>query len=104
MEFAEGCQELVGYAFFECELGWELDEERAELFAEAVDLVEEGLQECAGVDELGLMGDGLGNLYGELEVRWCRGSPALPGFEHVRAVEAGVDFDAAEALGIADEV
>ena len=104
MEFAEGGEELVGDAFVKGELGRELDEERAELFAEAVDLVEEGLQECAGVDELGLMGDGLGNLYGELEVRWCRGSPALPGFEHVRAVKAGVDFDAAEALSVADEV
>jgi len=51
-----------------------------------------------------LMRDGLGNFYGELEVRWCCGGPALPGFEHVRAVKAGVDFDAVEALGIADQV
>jgi len=50
------------------------------------------------------MCDCLGNFYGELEVRWRGGSPALPGFEHVRAVEAGVDFDAVETLGIADEV
>ena len=104
MEFAEGGEELVGYAFVEGELGWELDEEWAEFFAEAVDLVEEGLEQGAGVDELGLMRDGLGNLYGKPEVRWCCVGPALPGFEHVRAVEAGVDFDTVEALGVADEV
>ena len=94
----------MGYAFVEGKLGRELDEEGAELFAEAVDLVEEGLQQCAGIDELGLMRDRLGNFYGELEVRWCCGGPALPSFEHVRAVKAGVDFDAVEALGIADQV
>ena len=104
MEFAEGGEELVGYAFVEGELGRELDEERAELFAEAVDLVEEGLQQCAGIDELGLMRDRLGNFYGELEIRWRGGGPALPGFKHVRTMEAGVDFDAVKALGVADEV
>ena len=104
MEFAEGGEELVGYAFVEGELGWELDEERAELFAEAVDLVEEGLEEGSGVDEFGFVGDGFGDFYGEAEVFGGGGGPALPGFEHVGAVEAGVDFDAVEALGVADEV
>ena len=103
-ELAEGGEELVGEAFVECQLRWELDEQRAEFFAEALDLIEEGLQQCAGVDELGLMRDGLRNFDGELEVRWGGCGPALPGLEHVRAVKAGVDFDAVEAGGGALEV
>jgi len=83
VELAQGGEELVGEAFVEGEFGRELDEERAELFAEADDLIEEGLQECASVDELGLMGDGFGDFYGEAEIGWSGGGPALPGLEPV---------------------
>jgi len=104
VELAEGGEELVGDAFVEGELGWELDEEWAELRAEATDLIDEGLQECAGVEEFCRVGDGLGEFDGEAEVVWCGGAPTLPGFEHVRAVEAGVDLDAVEDAGVALEV
>jgi len=50
------------------------------------------------------MGDGLGDFDGEFKVGWRGRGPALPGFEHVRAMEAGVDFDAVEASGGTFEV
>jgi len=103
-EFAIGGEELVNEAFVEGLFGWELDEDRAQFFAEAADLVEEGLNGCAGVDELGLVRDLLRHLHGEAEVFWRGGGPALPGFQHVRAVEAGVDFNAGETGCVAFEV
>ncbi len=53
---------------------------------------------------LGDVSDGLGEFDGEAEVigRGC--GPALPGFAQVRAVEAGVDLNAMEAVGVALEV
>ena len=72
--------------------------------AEAGGFVEESLECGAAVFELGFVGDGAGEFYGEAEVGRCGGGPALPGFAHVRAVEAGVDFDAVEAVGVALEV
>ena len=104
VELAEGGEELVGDAFVEGELGWELDEEWAKLCAEAADLIDEGLKERAGVEELCCVCDGLGEFDGEAEVVGCCSGPTLPGFEHVRAVEAGVDFDAIEDAGVALEV
>jgi len=50
------------------------------------------------------VGDGLGELDGEAEVGRRGGGPALPGFAQVGAVEAGVDFDAVEAVGVALKV
>jgi len=67
-------------------------------------LVEEGLEQGATVVELGFVGDGAGKFYGEAEVGGRGGGPTLPGFAHVRAVEAGVDLDAVEAVGVALEV
>jgi hypothetical protein len=67
-------------------------------------LIEEGLEEGAGVVELGGVGDGLGELDGEAEVRRRGGGPALPGFALVRAMEAGVDFYAMDEVGVALEV
>jgi len=60
------------------------------------------LEEGTGVDELGFMGDGAGDFYGEAEVVGSGGGPAFPGFALVGAMEAGVDFDAVEAGGVAD--
>ncbi len=104
VKLAEGGEELVGDAFVEGELGWKLDEKWAELCVEAADLIDEGLKERAGVDELCCVRDGLGEFDGEAEVVGCCSGPTLPGFEHVRAVEAGVDFDAVEDAGVAVEV
>lgn len=84
--------------------GWELDEEWAEFVAEAGDLIEKGLKEGAGVAELRGVGDGFGEFDGEAEVGWRGGGPALPGFALVRAMEAGVDLDGVEAVGVALEV
>ena len=81
-----------------------MDEEWAEFGAEAGGLVEESLEEGSGVVELRFVGDGLGKFDGEAEVGGRGGGPALPGFAHVGAVEAGVDFDALEAMGVALEV
>ena len=50
------------------------------------------------------MGDGAGNLDGEAEVGRRGVGPALPGLAQVGAVEAGVDLDAVEAVGVALEV
>lgn len=54
--------------------------------------------------QLGDVGDGLGKLSGKAEVSGSRGGPALPGFALVGAVEAGVDFDAGEPVGVTLEV
>ena len=58
MELAEGGEEVVGEGLVEGKRGWELDEEGAEFGdwtrIEAGGLVEEGLEEGAGVVELGL--------------------------------------------------
>ena len=50
------------------------------------------------------MGDGFGEFDGEAEVVGGGCGPALPGFAEVGAMEAGVDFDAVEGLGVALEV
>jgi len=104
VEFAEGGEELVGEAFVKSKLRRELDEEWAKFIVEAANFVEESLKEGAGVDELGFVGDGFGNLNAEAEVVGGGGGPALPGLEPVGAVEAGVDFDAGKALGTALEM
>ena len=108
VEFAEGVEEVVGEGLVERERGWKLDEQWAELGdgtrVQAGGLIEEGLEESAGVGELGFMGDGAGHLYGEAEVIRRGGGPAFPGFTQVRAVEAGVDLDAVEAVSVALEV
>ena len=62
------------------------------------------MEEGATVSELGGVGDGLGEFDGEAEVGRCGFGPAFPGFTHVGAMEAGVDFDAAEKVGVALEV
>jgi hypothetical protein len=104
VELAEGGEEFVGEASVELEGGRELDEEWAEFVAEGGDLVEEGLEEGAGVDELGFVGDGARDFYGEAEVGGGGEGPALPGFAQVGAMETGVDFYAVEHGGVAVEV
>ncbi len=104
MQFAQGGEELVGQAFVEGEFGRELDENRAELLAESVDGLEELEESAAGVYEFGGVGDGFGGFDGEAEIFRGGGCPAFPGGAAMGAVEAGVDFDAAEAGGVALEM
>ena len=54
--------------------------------------------------ELRFVGDGLGEFDGEAEVIGRGGRPSLPRFAKVRAVDAGVDLDAMETVGIALEM
>ncbi len=104
VELAEGCEELVRDGLVVLEFGWKLHEQGAELVAEAADVLKELLQESATVGELCGVGDGLGNLHGEAEVRRRAGCPSLPCFLLVRAMEAGVHLDAVEAVRAAFEM
>jgi hypothetical protein len=104
VELADGGEKVMGERLVKGKRGWELDEEWAEFGAEAGGFVEECLEKRAGVGELGFVGDGTGEFDGEAEVGRSGGGPALPGLAEVRAVEAGVDFDAVEAVGVALEV
>ena len=62
------------------------------------------MEEGAGVVELSFVSDGAREFDGEAEVGRRGDGPALPGFAHVGAVKAGVDFYAMEEVGVALEV
>lgn len=96
MQLTQRGEELVCDAGVESEFGWKLHEDRAELFAEPVTLIEESLQKRAAPDQFCGVCDGLRNLHGKPEISRRAGGPAFPGFTHVGPVEAGVDFDAVE--------
>lgn len=96
VEFTQRREKFVRDAGIKGEFGWKLYEDWAKFFAEPVALFDERLQKRTTVDELCGVRDGFRNLDGELEIRWCAGGPAFPGFAHVGAVKAGIDFDTVE--------
>ena len=98
VQLAQRSEELVRKAFVERELGRELDQQRPKLVAQTGGLIQERLQQSSGVVQLGLVGNGLGNLHREAEVRRRTRRPALPRAPHVRAMKAGVDLHTVQHL------
>jgi hypothetical protein len=93
-------EEVLGDRLFKLELGWKLDEQDTELFAERFNLRDKLFKQIAAVQELALMRDGLGQFGGKAEIVRNTVAPPFPGGQPVRAVKGTVDLRRRKTRGI----